>query len=761
MPVKQPAPGDLEPIETASRDELAAVQLRRLQQTLAHAYENVPHYRAAFDAAGVHPSDCKSLADLARFPFTSKKDLREHYPFGMFAVPRERVVRVHASSGTTGKPTVVGYTQADIDTWANLVARSIRASGGRPGDIVHVAYGYGLFTGGLGAHYGAERLGCTVIPMSGGQTEKQVQLITDFRPDIIMVTPSYMQVIIEEMERQRLDPRASSLKVGIFGAEPWTEAMRHDIEVRAGIDAVDIYGLSEVMGPGVANECIEAKDGPVIWEDHFYPEIIDPDTGRVLPDGEEGELVFTTARPHAPAAAHRAQHAPHGQDRRPQRRHADHPRRQRVPDADRGARAADARAVGTVPARRHAQRSPRRPAGARRAVAAARVREPRRGGGAAAAPRQDADRRQHHGQRGRAQFDRTHAGGQGPTRRRQETKVRRPGMYTQAMDVDGAEKAKAVTTLEEAELMKRFDARIDDGGFIEAKDWMPEHYRKTLVRQISQHAHSEIVGMLPEGNWVTRAPTLKRKAILLAKIQDEGGHGLYLYAAAETLGTSRDQLLDALHSGKAKYSSIFNYPTLTWADVGVIGWLVDGAAIMNQVPLCRCSYAPYARAMIRICREESFHQRQGYDALLVMMRDGTEAQRAMVQDAVNRWWWPSLMMFGPPDAESVHSAQSMRWGIKRISNDDLRQKFVDATVQQAQVLGVTLPDPDLRWNEERGHWDFGAIDWAEFWRVVGGDGPCNKERLADRVQAWDDGAWVREAALAHAAKRAARDRKAA
>jgi ring-1,2-phenylacetyl-CoA epoxidase subunit PaaA len=329
------------------------------------------------------------------------------------------------------------------------------------------------------------------------------------------------------------------------------------------------------------------------------------------------------------------------------------------------------------------------------------------------------------------------------------------------MDVEGAEKAKAVTTLEEAELMKRFDARIDDGGFIEAKDWMPEHYRKTLVRQISQHAHSEIVGMLPEGNWVTRAPTLKRKAILLAKIQDEGGHGLYLYAAAETLGTSRDQMLDALHSGKAKYSSIFNYPTLTWADVGVIGWLVDGAAIMNQVPLCRCSYAPYARAMIRICREESFHQRQGYDALLVMMRDGTEAQRAMVQDAVNRWWWPSLMMFGPPDAESVHSAQSMRWGIKRISNDDLRQKFVDATVPQAQVLGVTLPDPDLRWNEERGHWDFGAIDWAEFWRVVGGDGPCNKERLAARVKAWDEGAWVREAALAHAAKKAARERRAA
>jgi ring-1,2-phenylacetyl-CoA epoxidase subunit PaaA len=325
-------------------------------------------------------------------------------------------------------------------------------------------------------------------------------------------------------------------------------------------------------------------------------------------------------------------------------------------------------------------------------------------------------------------------------------------MYTQAMDTEAAEKAKAVTTLEEAERMKRFDARIDEGGFIEAKDWMPEHYRKTLVRQISQHAHSEIVGMLPEGNWVTRAPTLKRKAILLAKIQDEGGHGLYLYAAAETLGVSRDQLLDALHTGKAKYSSIFNYPTLTWADVGVIGWLVDGAAIMNQVPLCRCSYAPYARAMIRICREESFHQRQGYDSLLVMMQQGTAEQKVMVQDAVNRWWWPSLMMFGPPDAESTHSAQSMRWGIKRISNDDLRQKFVDATVQQAQVLGVTLPDPDLAWNEARGHWDFGCIDWDEFWRVVGGDGPCNRERLAGRVKAWEDGQWVRDAALAHAAR---------
>ena len=294
MPVKTPAPGDLEPIERASRDELQALQLQRLRATLAQAYAKVPHYRAAFDARGVHPSDCKTLADLAKFPFTTKRDLRDSYPFGMFAVPREQVVRVHASSGTTGKPTVVGYTQADIDTWADLVARSIRAAGGRAGDIVQVAYGYGLFTGGLGAHYGAERLGCTVIPISGGQTEKQVQLITDLRPDIIMVTPSYMQVIIEEMLRQGLDPRASSLKVGIFGAEPWTEAMRHDIEVRGGLDAVDIYGLSEVMGPGVASECIETKDGPVIWEDHFYPEIIDPETGELVPEGGEGELVFTT-----------------------------------------------------------------------------------------------------------------------------------------------------------------------------------------------------------------------------------------------------------------------------------------------------------------------------------------------------------------------------------------------------------------------------------------------------------------------------------
>lgn len=289
-----PQPGELDSIERASRDELQALQLERLKWSLKHAYDNVPHYRRAFDEAGVHPDDLKTLADLATFPFTEKKTLRDNYPFGLFAVPREQVVRVHASSGTTGKPTVVGYTQRDIDTWANVVARSIRAAGGRPGDMVHIAYGYGLFTGGLGAHYGAERLGCTVVPMSGGQTEKQVQLIQDFKPSIIMVTPSYMLNIVEEFMRQGFDPAASSLKVGIFGAEPWTDAMRREIEERAGIDAVDIYGLSEVMGPGVASECIEAKDGPVIWEDHFYPEIIDPDTGEVLPDGEEGELVFTS-----------------------------------------------------------------------------------------------------------------------------------------------------------------------------------------------------------------------------------------------------------------------------------------------------------------------------------------------------------------------------------------------------------------------------------------------------------------------------------
>jgi phenylacetate-CoA ligase len=294
MTAKRPAAGDLEPIETASRDELTGLQLLRLRWSLRHAYENVPHYRKAFDRAGVAPDACKTLADLARFPFTVKSDLRDNYPFGMFAVPRERVSRIHASSGTTGKPTVVGYTASDIDTWASLMARSIRAAGGRAGDIIHVAYGYGLFTGGLGAHYGAEKLGATVIPMSGGMTERQVQLIMDFRPDNIMVTPSYMLAIAEEMERQGIDPRKTSLKIGIFGAEPWTPAMRTAIEGKLAMDAIDIYGLSEVMGPGVAQECIETKDGLTIWEDHFYPEIIDPETGKVLPDGEKGELVFTS-----------------------------------------------------------------------------------------------------------------------------------------------------------------------------------------------------------------------------------------------------------------------------------------------------------------------------------------------------------------------------------------------------------------------------------------------------------------------------------
>ncbi len=284
----------LHAIETASRDEITALQIERLRKTLHHVYAHVPHYRQKFDQAGVHPDDFKSLPDLAKFPFTTKQDLRENYPYGMFAVPREQVVRVHASSGTTGKPTVVGYTQGDIDTWADLIARSIYASGGRPGDIVHVAYGYGLFTGGLGAHYGAEKLGCTVIPMSGGQTEKQVQLICDFKPDIIMVTPSYMLNIADEFRRQGIDPRSTALRIGIHGAEPWTDAMRKEIESIFGIDAIDIYGLSEVIGPGVANECIESKDGPVIWEDHFYAEIIDPATGEVLPEGSQGELVFTS-----------------------------------------------------------------------------------------------------------------------------------------------------------------------------------------------------------------------------------------------------------------------------------------------------------------------------------------------------------------------------------------------------------------------------------------------------------------------------------
>ncbi len=305
---------------------------------------------------------------------------------------------------------------------------------------------------------------------------------------------------------------------------------------------------------------------------------------------------------------------------------------------------------------------------------------------------------------------------------------------------------------------EEFDRRIDHEISIEPRDWMPDDYRKTLIRQISQHAHSEIVGMLPEGNWITRAPSLRRKAVLLAKVQDEAGHGLYLYSAAETLGISRDEMLDQLHSGKAKYSSIFNYPTLSWADMGAIGWLVDGAAIMNQVPLCRTSYGPYARAMVRVCKEESFHQRQGFEIMLTLS-NGTEAQKRMAQDALNRWWWPSLMMFGPPDDDSPNTAQSMRWRIKRFTNDELRQKFVDVTVEQTKILGLTLPDKDLKWNEERGHYDFGAINWDEFWNVVKGNGPCNKQRLDTRKKAWEDGAWVREAALAHAQKRKQRKEK--
>lgn len=307
----------------------------------------------------------------------------------------------------------------------------------------------------------------------------------------------------------------------------------------------------------------------------------------------------------------------------------------------------------------------------------------------------------------------------------------------------------------EKDMEQMFQEKIDKEIRIEPKDWMPEKYRQTLIRQISQHAHSEIVGMLPEGNWITRAPNLRRKAILLAKVQDEAGHGLYLYSAAETLGISRDEMYEQLHSGKAKYSSIFNYPTLSWADMGAIGWLVDGAAIMNQVPLCRTSYGPYARAMVRVCKEESFHQRQGFEILLTLSR-GTEAQRRMAQDSINRWWWPSIMMFGPKDDESPNTIQSMKWKIKRFTNDELRQKFVDICAEQIKILNLTIPDPDLKWNEEKGHYDFGAINWDEFWQVIAGNGPCNKERLDARKKAWEEGAWVREAATAHAQKRAQR-----
>jgi ring-1,2-phenylacetyl-CoA epoxidase subunit PaaA len=311
----------------------------------------------------------------------------------------------------------------------------------------------------------------------------------------------------------------------------------------------------------------------------------------------------------------------------------------------------------------------------------------------------------------------------------------------------------------ERNMLHQFQEKIDSEQKIEPKDWFPEAYRKTLIRQISQHAHSEVVGMLPEGNWITRAPSLKRKLALLAKVQDEAGHGLYLYSAAETLGIERDELLDELHTGKAKYSSIFNYPSETWADIGAIGWLVDGAAIMNQVMLTRTSYGPYARAMVRICKEESFHQRQGFEILLMLSR-GSEEQKRMCQDAINRWWWPSLMMFGPPDAESTHTQQSMDWKIKRKTNDELRQEFIDACVNQVKVLNMTLPDPHLKWNEERGHYDFGPIDWDEFWRVVKGNGPCNKQRLKDRVKAHEEGRWVREAAMAYAEKQRQRKEEA-
>jgi ring-1,2-phenylacetyl-CoA epoxidase subunit PaaA len=325
-------------------------------------------------------------------------------------------------------------------------------------------------------------------------------------------------------------------------------------------------------------------------------------------------------------------------------------------------------------------------------------------------------------------------------------------MYTQGLDQAGKEKQSAIDTPEQ---MEAFQKRIDAEEKIEAKDWMPEAYRRTLIRQISQHAHSEVIGMQPEGNWLTRAPSLKRKAILLAKIQDEGGHGLYLYSAAETLGVSRDQMVADLLSGKAKYSSIFNYPTLNWADIGAIGWLVDGAAIMNQIPLCRCSYGPYARAMVRVCKEESFHQRQGYELLLTLCR-GSDEQKAMAQDALNRWWWPSLMMFGPNDSESKHSAQSMAWKIKRFSNDELRQKFIDVTVKQAEFLGISVPDPDLKFDEETGHYTFGEIDWQEFIEVIAGNGPCNKQRMEKRRNAHSEGEWVRDAAQAYASKQAAR-----
>ncbi|KAF5291098.1 hypothetical protein FQR65_LT20494 [Abscondita terminalis] len=534
--------------------------------------------------------------------------------------------------------------------------------------------------------------------MSGGQTEKQVQLIQDFRPDIIMVTPSYMQVIVEEMQRQGMDPRASSLRIGIFGAEPWTEAMRREIEGKAGLDAVDIYGLSEVMGPGVASECVESKDGPVIWEDHFYPEIIDPDTGEVLPDGSEGELVFTSlskeAMPILPA---------HGQDRGAQRRHDDHPWRQRLPDPDRGDRAGQRQPHGPVPD----AHQPGRPAGhrggaLRAAAAAARPGRCRawRDRAVGAAAHQDPGGHLHGGARLRSRHHRAHADRQGPARVRQAAALTisfkeiahvYPGHGHHGQGSGRWREGRALgrrnapaAALRRAHRCRRIhrgqglDARqLPQDAAAPDQPARAQRDRRHAARgQLDQpRAHAQAQGH-PAGQGAGRG---RPRPVPLRGGRDAG--------------QQPRQMLHALHTGKAKYSSIFNYPTLTWADMGTIGWLVDGAAIMNQVPICRCSYAPYARAMVRICREESFHQRQGYEALLTMMQQGTEAQKAMVQDAVNRWWWPSIMMFGPPDDQSPNSAQSMRWGIKRISNDALRQKFIDARWTRPRCWASPCPTP--------------------------------------------------------------------
>jgi phenylacetate-CoA oxygenase PaaG subunit len=520
---------------------------------------------------------------------------------------------------------VVGYTLNDIDTWADVVARSIRAAGARPGDMVHVSYGYGLFTGGLGAHYGAERCGLHRHPDSGRPDRAPGAADQDFRPTSSWSRPATCWRS-SRIRAPGAGPRETACAWASSAPSPGpTTCARH--RAAAGLDAVDIYGLSEVMGPGVASECVESKDGPTIWEDHFYPEIIDPETGEPVADGELGELVFTS--PHQ----------------------------------------------GGLPIIRYRTRDLTRLLAPRRARCAAWRRSPGRSDdmmivrGVNVFPTQIEEHvhagHGHHGQ------------GRGP---RQGGALGRRGAAAGAL--------RRAHRRGRVHRGQGLDARAlpQDAG---AADQPARAFRDRRHAARGQLDH--------------RAPTLKRKAILLAKVQDEGGHGLYLYSAAETLGTSRDQMLEALHTGKAKYSSIFNYPTLTWADVGVVGWLVDGAAIMNQVPICRCSYGPYARAMIRICREESFHQRQGFESLLTMMEKGTDAQKAMVQDAVNRWWWPSIMMFGPPDDQSPNSAQSMRWGIKRVSTTSCARSFIDAAVEQAKVLGVTLPDPELKWNEERQH----------------------------------------------------------